>query len=333
MYASQNPGDPSARRKCRSQPQEDRSPASNVHFGRGEGPALLITNPPRAQTREPASCTSMHTARGAPRINSSTFGRGGHPDTHDPPAWRRARPGPADRPSDRVVAPERLARPGAHHRRSVRQVGEALGRQVEHAGAAAGHPRPGPPGGGRRASARRKPNPWPGTRTVRLPGTDGPSAEACHTVPAVQSLPVRLEVIDDAVQRDHPAGAVAGCRAQGSTTTRRRPHAVRRGHRDGGRCPDLQEDAPTPQGGARRRGGYILCLRRFDGEQAQSRPSGVQSRLRDPPAWRSSARDPEPDRETSGVRPFTQRTVGQTRARRGGLRRGGRVGRPCCSAK
>ena len=65
------PGDPYDRHGYRSWPREDRSPASNVHVGRGEGLPLLITTPDRARIREPTSC-----------------GRGGHPDTHDPPACR-----------------------------------------------------------------------------------------------------------------------------------------------------------------------------------------------------------------------------------------------------
>ena len=151
MYASQNPRDPSARRKCRSQPQEDRSPASNVHFGRGEGSALLITNPPRAQTREPASCHSTQTALGTPQINSSTFGRIGHPDTHDPAACSRARPGPKSRAADQ---PPRRTRthgsPGAHLFSSSQQVREARTRQVARHRIVAGRPRP--------RAARRRPS-------------------------------------------------------------------------------------------------------------------------------------------------------------------------------
>ena len=221
MKVAANPGDPYGRHRRRSRPREDRAAASNVHTGRGGGSSLQISTPPHARLRGPASCTSMHTARGAPRINSSTFGRGGYPDTHDALAWCRARPGPACRAAVRLRRRTRMrGSPGAHLVGSAQQVGEVFGRQVEHAGVAAALSRPGPQG----EAAERLPteNPPHGQAhkgflyqalTILRRQGDTP----CPLSSPSQSGRRPLKMPCSAI---HPSGAVAGCRSQGSATTR-----------------------------------------------------------------------------------------------------------------
>ena len=211
------------------------------------------SQPPVPRCIQPAA----HPGSTAPP-SASTFGRGGYPDAHDALAWCRARPGPACRAAVRLRRRTRMrGSPGAHLVGSAQQVGEVFGRQVEHAGVAAALSRPGPQG----------------EAAERLPTENPPHGQA-HGGLLYQALtalrrqgdtPCPLSSPSQSGRRPltmpcsatHPSGAVAGCRSQGSATTRSRPHADGRGHRDGGRCPDLQEDAPAPQGGARRWGGHL----------------------------------------------------------------------------
>lgn len=185
MKVAANPGDPYGRHRRRSRPREDRAAASNVHTGRGGGSSLQISTPPHARLRGPASCTSMHTARGAPRINSPTFGlhlRPGRAPRHPRPgrlaptptrpglqscrptasshhnAWLAWRP-----PLQIDPAGPRTPRPPGRARRRRSRTLKTQGRQVAAVRS-------------RRASVHRNPNPWPGTRRVHLPGADGPSA-------------------------------------------------------------------------------------------------------------------------------------------------------------
>ena len=262
MSAAQNPGDPYDRRRCRSRPQEDQSPASNVHTSRGEGPALQISAPPHAQLREPASCHSTQTALGTPQINSSTFGRIGHPDTHDPAACSRARPGPKSRAADQ---PPRRTRthgsPGAHLFRSSQQVREARTRQVARHRIVAGRPRP--------RAARRRPSAAAGRLSTETPPHGqvhgGFICQALTVLRRQPDTPCPLFSLSQCGSRSstmpcsatHPAGAVAGCRSQGSATTRSCPHAVRRRPSRGRQQPGFParcaaSDAPAPRGGARR---------------------------------------------------------------------------------
>ena len=115
IYASQNPRDPYDRRRCRSQPQEDRSPASNVHFGRGEVSALQVATPPHARPWDSFSCHSMHTARAHPRSTAPpSVGEGARTPTTRRPG---AEPDPAP-PCRAAVRPRRRTKmrgsPGVH---------------------------------------------------------------------------------------------------------------------------------------------------------------------------------------------------------------------------